>query len=280
MPPGYPISRQSNPRLQPEPCVVDTKRIEDCCAGSIEHELDELFGPNEEGSCSGTTILPVCENLQDKNSDGLSYNFISTQVSASEDQIESNNLPTVISPTSRLLTKEDISQPSFSLSEDQREENEQDLISHEAHKLTQEILQESMYSFSRHNSIDPVNTNSTASSQPEATSIDLGSTNSTHPDTKNIDPSSASSQPEAKSVENKSLQISLEKMAYDECSNQDTNDSITCTMESIRPVSAVLSRKKNIVEWDSRPQSARLYSQNRTANSMVIDINLQSIEDS
>ncbi len=270
-PAGYPISRQSNPRLQP--CVVDTKRIEDYSAGSIEHELDELFGPNEEGSCSGTTILSVCENLQDKNSDGLSYKFISTQVSMSEDQIGSTNLPTVISPTSRLLTKEDISQPSFSLSEDQKEENEQDFISHEAHKLTQEILQESMCSFSRHNSIDP-DTNSTASSQPEATSIDLGNTNSTHPDAKNIDTSSASSQPETKSVENKSLQTSLEKMANDECSNQDTNDSIT--MESIRPVSAVLSRKKNTVEWDSRPRSARVYSQNRTANF----IDYRSIEDS
>ena len=286
---GTPAGRQSKPRLQPEPWVVETKRIEDS-AGSIEQELDAVFGPNEEGSCSGTIIHSVCENAQDKNNEAQSDNYnIATQESVSEDQDESTDLTKEkpLSPTSRLHTKEDISLPSFLLSEDQREENEHDFISREAHRLTQEILQESMCSFSRHSSIDPVNTNSTANSQSEAKSIDPVNTNSTansHSEAKSIDPvninPTASSQPESMNMENKSLQSSLENniMSNDECSSQDTNDHIST--ESNRPVSAVLSRKNNTFQFDSRPQSARVYSQNRTANSVVIDMtNLQSVED-
>ncbi len=144
-----------------------------------------------------------------------------------------------------------------------------------------------MCSFSRHSSIDPVNTNSTANSQSEAKSIDPVNTNSTansHSEAKSIDPvninPTASSQPESMNMENKSLQSSLENniMSNDECSSQDTNDHIST--ENNRPVSAVLSRKKNTFQFDSRPQSARVYSQNRTANSVVIDMtNLQSVED-
>ncbi len=302
---GTPAGRQSKPRLQPEPWVVETKRIEDS-AGSIEQELDAVFGPNEEGSCSGTTIHSVCENAQDKNNEAQSDNYnIATQESVSEDQDESTDLTKEkpLSPTTRLHTKEDISLPSFLLSEDQREENEHDFISREAHRLTQEILQESMCSFSRHSSIDPVNTNSTANSQSEAKSIDPVNTKSkanSHSEAKSIDTvntnSTANSQSEAKSIdpvninptaslqpesmnmENKSLQSSLENMSNDECSSQDTNDHIST--ENNRPVSAVLSRKKNTFQFDSRPQSARVYSQNRTANSVVIDMtNLQSVED-
>ncbi len=241
----YSINTSSEPHLQ----QVESIENDSLTTGSIEGQLDEVFGPNEEDSCSETTEVSV------DNTSVSSHTLTST----SDDQKQSPRCDR-ISLSSQQDSNKAISQLSLSHLDTQSEENEQDFISHEAQELTQEILKEcqiSTSSFSNHNI------------GKAQTDIPTNAADSTH------------SELQAKCMEDKSLQTSLERIDNGECLSEcSSSGGSNTSKDPERPVSAPFHRETNAIElFDNRSQSAGLSSQNKTTSSIVVDMtSLQTVE--
>ncbi len=221
---------------------------------SIERQLDEMFGPDEEGSSSETTVVSVNSCSEGSTDGSKSTQILSSTLDESPPYDRSSEHD----------IKEAISQLSLSHSDNQSEENEQDFISHEAQELTQEILQE--YQISTSSLSNQTNDNFQIN-----TLIDEADTNSTKPCIGF-----------KTNTEHNSFQAKIDN--HNPLSQCSLKRNILANLECQRPVSAPFHREINLTQLlDKRPKSARTdlqHSQIKTASSIVVDMSsfLQTVE--